>query len=210
LTFELLAPDDSVAHQAEFQELMRRVRTGDQQAAAELVRRCKPDIHKAIRGLLTSFRLHRMLDLSDISQPVFASFFRRATAGDFELQDAEDLIKLLCTMARNKVRDEARKHHAQRRDGRRVEEKISGECLEVIEDREPTPSKIVGGHELVQEFFRHLTAEERRLAEQRTQGKSWSAIATAEGSSADAVRKKLARACNRVGRQLGLGEVPLF
>jgi RNA polymerase sigma-70 factor (ECF subfamily) len=210
LTFEVLVLDDGVAHQDEFQEMMRRVRRGDQQAAAELVRRYKPDIHKAIRVLLSSFRLHRVLDLGDISQAVLATFFRRAAAGHFEVQDPEQLIKLLATMARNKVRDEARKHHAQRRDGRRVEEKLSSESLEVIEAREPTPSRIVGGHELVQEFFRHLTQEERRLAELRSQGKSWAAIAAEEGSSAEAVRKKLARACTRVGRQLGMGDVPLF
>jgi RNA polymerase sigma-70 factor (ECF subfamily) len=207
---DVLTAGNGVAHRDEFQEWMHRVRAGDQQAAVELVRRYKPEIHKAIRVLLSNYRLHRVLDLSDISQSVLAAFFRRVAAGVFEVQDAEQLSKLLATMARNKVRDEARKHYAQRRDGRRVEEKISSEFLEVIEAKEPTPSKIVGGVELVQEFFRHLSADERRLAEWRTQGKSWAAIAEEEGSSAEAVRKKLARACSRVGRQLGLGEVPLF
>lgn len=209
VVLELLTPGTSVAERDEFHYLMERVRQGDQPAATELVRRYKPEIHKAIRLLLTNYRLHRVLDPSDISQAVLATFFSRAAAGDFEVRDEEQLLKLLSTMARNKVRDEARKHHAQRRDGRRVQEKMSEESLEVIEAKGPSPSKIVGGHELVQQFYRLLSPTERRLAEQRIQGKSWADIATEEGSSAEAVRKKLARACTRVARQLGLNDLPI-
>jgi len=198
-----------VTQQVQFQELIRRVRTGDQQAAAEVVRLYRPEIHKSIRLFLFHFRLHRVLDLSDISQCVLARFFARAAAGCFEVHDAEQLLKLLLTMARNKIRDEARRHHAQRRDGRRLEEKMSAEYLNVIEDRQPTPSKIVAGYELVQEFYRQLTNDERRLAEQRTLGKSWASIAAEEGTSAEAVRKKLARGCSRVARQLGMADLPM-
>jgi DNA-directed RNA polymerase specialized sigma24 family protein len=192
-----------------FPDLIRRVRAGEQAAATELVRRFEPEIHKAIRVLLVNFQLNRILDIGDISQAVLATFFARAAAGEFLVNDPEQLLKLLLTMARNKVRDEARKYQAQRRDRRRVQEKITEECMEMIAASEPTPSKIVAGHELLAEFYRRLSAEERWLADQRTQGKDWAAIAAQVGSSADALRKKLARACSRVARQLGLPDMSL-
>ena len=198
--------EDGVTRYSDFQELIRCVRTGDQGAATELVRRFEPEIHKSIRVFWINFRLQRIMDMSDISQSVLATFFRRAAAGDFQVDDAEQLLRLLSTMARNEVRDEARKHQAQRRDGRRLEVRAAEQCLDVLEAAEPAPSKIVAGHELLEEFYRRLTAEERMLAQERTEGKSWAAIAAEQGGSPDAVRKKLARGCSRVARQLGMAD----
>ena len=62
--------------QSEFQQLIQRVRAGEQEAATELVRRFKPEIHKSIRRFLSNFHLRRVLDISDISQAVLATFFR--------------------------------------------------------------------------------------------------------------------------------------
>jgi hypothetical protein len=43
--------------------------------------------------------------------------------------------------------------------------------------------------------------------ELREQGHEWAAIATTLGGNPEALRKKLARAVERVARQLGLDEV---
>ncbi len=53
---------------------------------------------------------------------------------------------------------------------------------------------------------RRMTAEERQLAEARSQGQSWEAIAARHHDSPDALRKRLARACDRLVEELGLGE----
>jgi RNA polymerase sigma-70 factor (ECF subfamily) len=188
---------------------MRRVRAGDQDAAAELVRRFEPEIHKAIRLPLLSFRLHRVLDSSDISQSVLANFFTCTAAGRFDLDRPEQLVKLLVTMARNQLLDEARKYQASRRDTRRIDETPSEDIMEVVEGTDPSPSQIVAGHELVQEVYRRLTDEERALAEQRASGLDWATIAGRGGGSAEALRKKLARAIDRVAVQLGLGPINL-
>jgi RNA polymerase sigma factor (sigma-70 family) len=190
-----------------FRELIRRVRARDQEASAELVRQYAPEIHKAVRHPLMYFRLHRVLDSHDISQVVLANFFNRAAAGGFELERPDQLIKLLVTMARNQVRDEARKHQAGRRDHRRLEQGATDEIMEVLTDTEPTPSTVVAGHELVEEMYRRLSPEERQLAELRARGKDWATIAAEYGGSAEALRKKLARAIDRVSCQLGLGQV---
>jgi RNA polymerase sigma factor (sigma-70 family) len=194
-----------VPREQAFREMIRRVRAGDQAAATELVQRYEPEIHKAIRVQLLNYRLNRVLDSSDISQTVLANFFACTAAGRFELNEPEQLVKLLVTMARNQLLDEARRHQADRRDTRRIDESPSEDIMEGVQGTDPTPSQVVAGHELVQEVYRRLTDEERALAEQRAAGLDWATIAARRGGSPEALRKKLARAIDRIGVQLGLG-----
>src|SRR5262245_45048865 len=104
-----------------FVDLVRRVRTGDAEASAQLVRRYEPAIRIAVRARLTDPGLRRLLDSMDICQSVLANFFVRATAGEFEITKPEHLVKLLATMARNRVTDHALKQRAARRDYRRTD-----------------------------------------------------------------------------------------
>jgi RNA polymerase sigma-70 factor (ECF subfamily) len=60
---------------------------------------------------------------------------------------------------------------------------------------------------LVQETRRRLAPDERHLLELREQGREWAEIAEELGGSPEALRKKLARAVDRVARDLGLDEV---
>jgi RNA polymerase sigma factor (sigma-70 family) len=196
-----------VLQESSFRDLIRRVRAGNQQAATELVRQYEPEIKNAIRVPLLRVRLRRLLDATDICQSVLATFFVRAAAGRFRLDHPEQLLKLLVTMARNKVKDEARKHQAFRRDQRRIEDSVVDGTLEALLDSAPSPSEIVAGRELVRELYRQLSAEERYLAEQRVQGHEWATIAANLGRSPAALRKQLGRAIGRVGQQLGLDRV---
>src|SRR6478609_11654481 len=95
-----------------FEELMRRVRAGDDEAAALLVRRYESAIRRTIRFRLVDARLRRLCDSMDLCQSILASFFLRAASGQYELDTPEQLIKLLTAMARNKVADEADKQRA--------------------------------------------------------------------------------------------------
>src|SRR5262249_38695152 len=161
--------------------------------------RYEPEIRRAIRVKLTDPRLRRVLDSVDVCQSVLGNFFVRAAAGQFELDNPRQLLGLLVTMARNKVLDHARRQQADRRDQRRVEAGAAGE-LEQVADGTPGPGSIVAGRELLEEVRRRLSDEERELAELRAQGCDWAAIAAERGGSAEALRKKLARALNRVAR----------
>lgn len=185
-----------------FHELIRRVRTGDNLAAEELVRLYEPTIRRVARVRLVDTRLRRAFDSMDICQSVFASFFVRAALGQYDLQRPEQLLNLLVSMSHKKVIDRARKETAECRDHRRLEpEGLKGKDV-------PTaaagPGDEVAGAELLQEFRRRLTDEELRLAEQRAAGMDWAQIAAECGDTPEALRKKLARAIDRVGQELGL------
>ncbi len=187
-----------------FVELIRRVRTGDQAAAAELVQRFEPAIRRVVRVHMRDARLRRLLDSTDICQSVLATFFVRANMGQFELDSPESLIKLLATIARHKVINESVRQQADRRDYRRAE--AIGERASQLRDPVADPGKQVEMQELLAKVRAGLSEEERTLAEHRGQGNSWAQIAMVQGASAEGLRKKLARGLDRVLRRLGLEE----
>src|SRR5262252_1078687 len=94
-----------------FEELIRRVRAWDQEAAAELVRRYEPAIRRAVRFRLASARLGNLFDSMDVCQSVMRSFFVRAASGQFSMDTPEQVLALLTAMARNKLATQARKQH---------------------------------------------------------------------------------------------------
>jgi RNA polymerase sigma-70 factor (ECF subfamily) len=185
-----------------FLDLVRRVRAGDEEASAELVRRYEPAIRIAIHGRLTDPGLRRLLDSMDICQSVLGNFFVRVTVGEFELERPEQLINLLVTMARNRVTDHALHERAARRDHRRTEAAAAGG--EQFIDPGASPSDVVASKELIQAFRDKLSVEERHLADQRALGRPWSTIAAEVGGRPDALRVQLARAVDRVTRELGI------
>ena len=190
--------------EADFGELMRRVRAGDQQVATDLVRRYEPAIRLAVLVRLTDGRLRRVVDSMDICQSVLANFFVRAAAGQFEIEKPEQLLALLTTMARNKLTNQAHRHRAARRDMRRQEVGDAGEFDPAAPGA--TPSVQVSEAEMLAELRRRLTPEERELAELRALGHSWEEIAGQRGGTPDALRVKYSRAIDRVAAQLKLDE----
>jgi len=191
-----------------FRELIRKVRSGDQQAATDLVRQYEPEIRRAVRLRLTDPRLNRVLDSMDICQSVMANFFVRVHAGQFELDRPEQLLRLLVTMARNRLLDQARRQQAGRRDARRVDAAAEEGLANVADSGVGTPSQIVSHAELLQRVRSQLTEEERQIADRRALSQDWAEIAKELGSTPDAVRKKLGRALDRVTRRLGLDVPP--
>ena len=114
-----------------FDELMRRVRRGDEEAASDLLRRYEPQVRRIVR----------------ICQSVMADFFVRVAAGQFELDSLDKLIKLLATMARNKVKNHAQRQQADKRDVRRVVEADVDDMK--LQAAGHTPSSDVSNKELL-------------------------------------------------------------
>lgn len=193
-----------MAETVPFAELMRRVRAGDQNAATDLVRRYEPAIRRVIRFRLSDTRLGAVFDSMDVCQSVMASFFVRAASGQYDLQEPEQLQKLLVAMARNKLAFQVRKQRAQRRDIR----KQVGGLLEDLALPAPidTPSRQVADADLLMAVHRKLSDEEKQLVECRNQGMEWSDIAAKLGGSPEALRKQLARALDRIASELGIDD----
>ena len=186
-------------------ELLQRVRSGDAAAAEELVRTYEPELRRAIRVRLTDARLRRMVDSIDICQSVLAGFFVRTAAGQYDIETPEELVRLLVTMARNRVIDWTRRSKADRRDTRR-NVSLQNDDGQNIDVASPSagPVSVLVNRELIESVRNRLTAEELQLMEQRSDGKSWAEIARTSGEQPNAVRMKLTRALDRVAEELGL------
>jgi RNA polymerase sigma factor (sigma-70 family) len=185
-----------------FADFLQRIRAGDEQAAAELVNRYESAVRVEVRMRLADSRLRRVFDSVDLCQSVLASFFVRVAAGQYDLERPEQLVRLLVTIARNKVASQARRQQAQRRDQRR-NVAVDREGWEPA-GAEPSPSRVVSGRELLAELRRRLTPEELRVADLRAEGRQWAEIAAALGGTAQARRRQLARALDRVAAQVDL------
>ena len=189
---------------ASFLEFLGQIRAGDERAAAELVRRYESALRLEIKLRLNDPKLRRLLEPADVCQSVLKSFFLRAATGQFALESHENLFGLLLTMARNKVADQVRRQQALRRDHRRAVSLDDGEFA--IAAADPSPSRTIIGREDLNAFRERLSPEERRMADLRSQGCEWSEIATELGGTAQARRKQLSRAVDRVAEELGLDE----
>jgi RNA polymerase sigma-70 factor (ECF subfamily) len=190
-------PDDS------FREFIRRIRAGDAEAATQVVQRYEAAIRMEVRmRLRRRGRRAYPFESGDICQSVLASFFVRMATGQYDLSDPRRLQNLLLAMARRKVEFRLRTEHAERRDPRRLV-RNGAAALEGVGNGLP-PDRIVAGKDLLQQVSLRLTKEEWQLAERRAKGLRWTAIAAELGGTAQSRRKQLARALDRVLRQIGL------
>lgn len=193
-----------MAETSTFEELLRRVRAGDEEAATKLVKDYKPAIRRVARLRLGSNPLRGLLDSTDICQSVLASFFMRAALGQYSFETPTQLVNLLATMARSKLAAQVRRQQAQRRDYRRV--LPAADEAELVAGT-PSPSRQIEARELLSHVRHRLSPEERQLVDLRNAGHDWTEVATRLGGGAEALRKKHARALDRVARELGLDEL---
>ena len=189
----------------DFIEAIRRIRSGDDQAAAELVRRYEPLIRREVRLHLEDERLRRLFDSMDVVQSVLASFFLRTAAGEYDLNSPEQLGALLVQMSRNKLASAARKQYQYCRDVGKTE--VDDDALSTVAADDPTPSAEVANQELLDALRGHMTSEEREIAMLRADGRSWDEVAAALGGTAPARRMQLTRGVERAARELGLAEL---
>lgn len=189
----------------DFAEFIRRIRAGEPDAAAELVKRFEPLVRRAVRVRLGDGRFRRAVDSGDVCQSVLASFFVRAAAGQYDFDDPGQLAALLSRMARNKAASVIRAQTSARRDVRRAAGD-GGAVLEALPGRDPTASQVVAGKELFDKFRELLTPGERELIDLRAQGQSWAEMAEKLGGTPDALRVQVARAVRRASAALGIDD----
>src|SRR5580658_9325083 len=122
-----------------FLSLMERVRAGDQDSATLLVKQYESAVRRAVRFRLTDLRMRSLFDSMDICQSAMGSFFVRAAAGQYEVHSPEDLVKLLTTIARNKLVNHVRKDQA----GLRRRQSAATHAVELTKalSTEPDPAR---------------------------------------------------------------------
>lgn len=179
----------------QFASLINLARSGDEDAATELVRLYEPEIRRAARLRLTDPEMRRIVDSVDIAQSVFGRFFRSVSDGATELQSPEQLLALLTTMTRNRIIDEHRKRTALKRGG---DNEAGCATVTDLSDDTPGPRTTTIAKDLLTNARSRMSDAELVLADRRNAGESWEDIARDLGESPDAIRKRLERALARV------------
>jgi RNA polymerase sigma-70 factor (ECF subfamily) len=184
-----MRPDD------EFRSLLDRVARHDEDATNELIRRYEPEIRVMVRAWLRPWevRLRRVFDSQDICQSVLAWFFLKNASGRYDLSCPDNLRRLLRVMVRNRVYYRIRGA------------KPGTSMLPIptdLDSRSTPPDEAVAAKDLFEAVFSRFSAEEADLARRRMSGESWDEISSHVGGTADARRMQLARAANRLAREL--------
>jgi RNA polymerase sigma-70 factor (ECF subfamily) len=99
--------------------LLQRYQHGSQDAAREIYSRYARRLRALIKAQCSA-ALARRVEVEDIVQSVFGSFFRKASQAYYDVPAGEELWKLFLVIALNKVREKGTFHRAAKRDVRRT------------------------------------------------------------------------------------------
>jgi len=185
----------------ELPELIRRLREHDPAAVADLVLRYEADIRRIARVRLARFGLRHIVDSEDIAQSVFGRFFARLGAGGLEFESPEKILHLLAVIAANRVNSHARRERRMVRPAANGDDSAAGPPEPA--DTRPVAERVVAARDELDWLLNALDSEERGLLLARLDGKAWAELAEQHGVEADALRKRLSRALDGLGRRLG-------
>ncbi len=179
-----------------FEDLVDRVRAGNQDAADELARMFEPFILRYVRFAMRKRRnfpvIRARMGSSDVCQSVLASLFLGLRDGRFELRRPDQVERLLRVMSRFKIGAESRRLSVILR------ELFDGDAPLDQADSGPGPEKTVDDKDLVETVVNYFTDSELDILQRRLDGHTWPAIADQLGEGAEALRRRLARAIDRV------------
>ncbi|MBI2826214.1 MAG: RNA polymerase subunit sigma-24 [Planctomycetia bacterium] len=185
-----------------FDELLTRVRRGDADAAYQIVARYESGIRVAVRTRLSDPALRRQFDSIDVCQSVFASFFLRAAAGQYDLHDPAQLVALLAKMARKKLAMQSRQARRKRRDASKVRSLAAWAAH--LEAKDGDPARAAIGRDLLRRAYELMDPEVREMAQLRADGADWSRIAVVLGGTPEGRRKQFRRGLDQTAELLGL------
>jgi RNA polymerase sigma-70 factor (ECF subfamily) len=159
-------PDSSVT-----QILLKRWREGDEDAARDLFRLYEERLLSLARQRISQ-RFGGRLDPEDVVQSVFRTFFTRTKDGKFQVENPDDVWKLLARITVNKTFRQIAFHRAAKRNVNL--EKAQGDdtqdYLVTLLDRGPTPEMANQFLDQVEHFLNRLRPEDRQILELRMQG----------------------------------------
>jgi RNA polymerase sigma-70 factor (ECF subfamily) len=174
------------------QELLARLRAGDQGAATDIFRRFARRLAGLARARLDG-ALRQKVDAEDVLQSVFKSFFLRQSERPYDLENWDGLWGLLAQITVRKCAHKAEHFHAARRDvGREAPPANSSEVGWEALAREPTPLEAVLLTDTVERLMRNLAERDRTILALSLQGFTSAEISEQAGCTERTVYRVLA------------------
>lgn len=184
--------------------LLRLFQAGDQNAARELFERYVERLLALARRRISQ-RLASRVDPEDVVQSVFRTFFDRAKAGQFTIEDPHDVCKLLARITVHKTLRQVAYHKAAKRDPslETTQSPEGQDRLMELLDREPTPDDANAFMDQLEHFLGQLRPQDREILELRMQGYNNLEIAEKLGVSDRKIRRLMERVRGQA-EQVGL------
>ncbi len=187
----------------ELRGLLGRVRSGDEEAARELLVRYEAQVRLVVRRQLPRL-LRSRFDSLDFLQSVWGSFFRQVRTGPDEFVQPRTLVAFLAKVAKNKVIDEYRKASSQKADlSREVSLSSPGSSTQDLASEEPSASDVAEAREALARLQDLLPDDRRIVVELRVQGLSTREIGEQLDISERTVRRTLEDLRRRAGEIAG-------
>jgi RNA polymerase sigma factor (sigma-70 family) len=190
----------------EFTTLEARVRLGDEEALAELLRQYEPEVRRAARYLLG--RLMRSgLDSVDLVQSVYVALLEGLRDKRFYLSNAQQFLGLANKIVRGKVARHWRKaRHQFPLDAEALETGAVGAGATAASGGETDPAAQVEYNDALEHLFAYLNEPEREVVELRLLGCSTAEVARRLGLDPDVLRVRLSRLRRRLREEKALIE----
>ena len=181
-------------------------RAGDQNAARQLFDRYVDQLVGLARRRISQ-RLASRIDAEDIVQSVFRTFFNRARAGQFTVEDPDDLCKLLARITVHKTLRQVAFHKRGKRDAGMDmgQSDISQEMLLTLLGGEPSPEETSAFLDQLEHFLDKLAPEDRKVLEMRMEGYNNVEIAEKLGVTDRTIRRLMER-IRELAEKEGLGD----
>jgi len=205
---ELPVPTRSSAEpgSASDRSLLRRFQEGEEDAATHLYRRYAARLRGLIQAQLSA-NLARRVEVEDVVQSVFRSFFRRASEGAYEVPAGEELWRLFLVMALNKVRNQGDFHTAAKRDVRlEANPTDTGATLEQLTTDDSAAEVFL--QLVVTEALERLPPHHRQAVQLRLEGYEVAEIAQLIQRSKRTTERIFQELRPRLTDLLGWGDVP--
>lgn len=188
---------DSALHASD-RSLLQRIQEGSQDAATSLYLRYVDRLRSLARAQCSP-DLARRVEIDDLVQSVFGSFFRGATQGFYDVPAGEELWKLFLVIALNKIRARGAYHRAAKRD---VRQTTSTDGVEwALEDPHHDDAERLLRLS-VSEALSGLPDLQRRVVELRIEGFEVAEIASRVGRSKRTTERTLQDARKKLSRVL--------
>jgi RNA polymerase sigma-70 factor (ECF subfamily) len=172
-------------------EFLRRIQSGDEGAARELLQRFEPEVRLVVRRQLPRL-LRSRFDSLDFLQSVWGSFFRRMRDAPTEFEDSRHLVAFLARAAKNKVIDEYRRAASLKNDMHREEPLwTDGRRPREVADPIDSPSELAQAREIYGRLRDLLPEDRRTILELKAQGASSRDIGERLGISERTVQRVL-------------------
>jgi RNA polymerase sigma-70 factor (ECF subfamily) len=177
-----------------FDDLLERLRRGEDAAAEVLFRIYEPYLRKVARRQLPR-QLRAKFDSRDVVQSVWAHFLQGLRDASWQFVDSTHLRAFLATMTRNRLTDRIRHfHHALERERSLADT----DAARLPAAAQPRPSELVRADDLWERLLALCPPEHHELLRLKRQGWPLAEIAARTGLHEGSVRRILRKLARQV------------